>query len=185
MKFDKKYEKLYQHLPKRIAKKYVSTIPNAHKLALAAAVKPGDLVSTCAGYNEVVREVYYYWRRCPYPLKRGFRRGAIVVSVDFMTTGGGCCSGTHCCTFPTETKAEILEYWKSQLAWAESAEGKESGWASVFTDCLVGKALSNGEDPFNEDGTLKWEYTDAHKKQQIDPDRYLKESALLQNNSTP
>lgn len=111
--------KLYNKIPKRIAKKKIGRY--WRKLNYARHLKPGDLVSTCEGVNRRVKEItpdWKWWKNQGWGRKFDgefvyFKRGEFVIDFDIFTTTGGSCSAVHCCTFPTETREQIVDYWKN------------------------------------------------------------------------
>src|SRR4051812_35912376 len=95
--------KLYSGISKRLAKKQIGR--RWYKLQYGLSLKPGDLVSSCKGYNERILEVVPCWH--------GRYHGRYVVDFDIETEVGSCCSLCSCCTFPLETREQIIAYWLS------------------------------------------------------------------------
>lgn len=136
--------KLYKHTKKRLAKKLLGD--SWKKMLIASKLKPGDIVHTCKGYNEKIETIepsFFY-----------FAKGRVTFDFDIETEVGGCCSVRHCITFPVFSKSEILEQWKH---WANSP----SEWNFGEQHNIILNAVKNGEDPFDENGCLKREYSIA------------------------
>ena len=136
---------LYNKLPKRIAIKKIGGRYRFNKLLLASKLKPGDLISSCMGYNQRIKSIESEWT------DYGCSKGEYVYDFNIDMINGGCCSIIHCCTFPTWTKEEVIlfhEWW---------IQNKD-------TDCCRSKlidAIRNGVDiknVFNEYGEPYSEY---------------------------
>jgi hypothetical protein len=112
--------KLYNKIPKRIAKKKIGW--HWIKLNYARLLKPGDLVSTCEGVNRRVEKIepdWQNWKNCFANTAKSysndfvyFKHGRFVIDFDVYSTGG-VCSACHCCTFPTETREQIIEFFST------------------------------------------------------------------------
>jgi len=148
--------KLYYGTTRRIAKKVLG-LRHWWKLNQARNLKPGDLISSCVGWNQVIEEIQPQF--CSDP---GLLRGRVVGDFDIITTEGSSHSVIHCCTFPLLTRQEIENYWSSMdtpeyISWYKKwTSGKEE-----FKDGVWGKicyAIKRGEPVFNEDGTRNPEW---------------------------
>jgi hypothetical protein len=150
--------KLYYNTTKRIAKKVLG-LRYWNKLNYARNLKPGDLISSCTGWNQVIEEIQPEW------FGLGLLRGRIVGDFRIITTDGSSHSVIHCCSFPLETHEQIKSHWRDMdtpeyLAWYKKwtsgrEEFKDSTWGKI---CY---ALKRGEKIFLEDGTRNpdWKLT--------------------------
>lgn len=158
--------KLWYNTTKRLAKKLMGR--HWRKLNYAKDLKPGDLISTCMGYNERIRTITPDWT------EYGLRRGSFVFDFDIVTESGNCCSLIHCCTIPLETKKNILSFW--------SLYNPERGgylgvpyWEHINN---IAKAVKAGIEVFDEDGQPLYEYCQDHEKKKRFPERYKEEGCL-------
>lgn len=153
--------KLWRKTTKRLAKK--ESRYNWRKLNLARHLKPGDLISTCKGYNEEIAEIKPCWSG----------DGKIVVDFDIITVSGSGHSVFHCCTLPLETREEIGRY---HLAWLGPEELEERRrWTSDGKLDDVTQALLDGvpvEDIWDELGRLRYEYCRDYERKAVYPERY-------------
>jgi hypothetical protein len=96
--------RLFRGVNRRIAKKRLG---DATKLNYGINLKPGDLISTCKGYNEIITEITPRWSTWK------MAKGEVIVDFDIQTETGGC-SLEHCCTVPLETREAIYRKWLDQ-----------------------------------------------------------------------
>lgn len=148
--------RIYRNTTKRIGKKKIGR--RWKKLNLARNLRLGDLVSTCKGYNERVSEIDPIWSN------RGLSRGRYIIDFDITTESGSSCSVVQCCTFPTETREEIIEYWRwfatpEGRAWEEEMSGQ--GWK--FSDGIV-DAIAEGREVFDQDGQPLYEFAKDYEQ---------------------
>lgn len=140
--------KLYRNIKKRTAKKHLGKC--WYKLQEGRSLRVGDLVSSCRGWNEKIAEIYPEWSG------RGRFTNRYVVDFAIVTESGCSCSLTHCCSFPLETKDEIISYWM-EMDTPEYQRWYQT-WSPVpFEETLWGKivqGLRRGEEVFLEDGTI-------------------------------
>lgn len=133
--------KLYSKLSKRIAKKKLGNSWN--KLNYFKDFKPGDLISTCIGFNSRVITIDPVWSTY------GLTKGKFICDFDVYTTTG-LCSVISCCACPTETKREILDFWES---FREKIKAEERNQYNN-TCFVILEALQDGKEVFNEFGEL-------------------------------
>lgn len=162
--------KLYRNTTKRIAKKKIGR--RWAKFNFASQLKPGDLISTCKGYNEKILEITPCWTNY------GLAKGEYICDFDIITESGSSCSLMHCCTTPTETLEEVIAYWKS----FNTEEGRkwledmwEKGWKCWRRNLL--DDLRDGKQVFDKDGQPLYEYAEDYEKKARFPDRWAKENA--------
>lgn len=87
--------KLWYSTTQRIAKKRIGYRWN--KINLGRLLKPGDLISTCKGYNERIIEIE--------PEYSNYKLSTGLYVVDFnILTPTSSCSLVHCCTLPIKSK---------------------------------------------------------------------------------
>lgn len=148
----KKIKRLYHNLPWRIAKKWLAD-SRLYKLIGAVDLKPGDLISTCKGYNEVIEEI----RPEIYQINKGW----VVSDFSVQTAGpnGGNCSVLHCCTFPLETKEEVAKYWLSHQGpeydkWVTNWYGGDIDRYFESPGYKMVQLLNAGKEVFLPDGQL-------------------------------
>lgn len=132
--------KLYYNTTKRIAKKVLG-LKYWRKLNYARNLKPGNLISTCIGWNQVIEEIQPEW--C---FDTGLLKGRIVGDFDIITTDGSSHSVTHCCSFPLETREQINLYWS----------GTDTFDYQPWKD--ISSAIERGEEVFMSDGTRNPEW---------------------------
>lgn len=98
--------KAWSSLPKRIGKKYLPMDPDRRRRLLwAAALKPGDVIFVCDGYNDLI--VSLTPKFSPIALHRGDpfapcthnTRGKILVDIEVNTASSTYPhSAVHCCS---------------------------------------------------------------------------------------
>jgi hypothetical protein len=142
--------KLYKKVPKRIAKKYIGRY--WHKLNFARHLKPGDLVSTCKGWNEVISEITPEWANY------GRFSNRIIMDFDIITESGSSHSMVHCCEGHLQSLDEILKFWTKRdtperKRWFEEWGGGTYKWEDTLSH-RINNALSSGKVVFFENGTL-------------------------------
>lgn len=137
--------RLYHHLPKRIAKKHMRY--SWFKLNYAKNLKPGDLISTCVGYNERIKEIIPVWTRY------GLSKGRYIIDFNIFTDKHSC-SLCCCCTCPTETLEEVMEYWTSWIPTWEREVDRSKPWNKTI--CYIMDGIIAGRQVFNEHGELLW-----------------------------
>jgi hypothetical protein len=134
---------------KRAAKKYLGS--DWHKLQFGRTLRPGDIVSTCKGYNDVVARVRPIWAT------GGRYANRLVADFQIDLVGCGTCSLVFCCAYPTETRDQIVAYWLAKdnpeyRTWYEQWTGGEkwedSSWGRIT------RALQEGQEVFDERGLL-------------------------------
>jgi hypothetical protein len=149
--------KLYRNTTKRIAQKKIGR--SWDKLSFGLTLKPGDLVSSCKGFNEFIKVIEPCWT------SYGMLRGNYIYDFDIETVGGGSCSLIHCCSFPLENLDEIVEYW---MKWDDNSEeamtwyGGQEKWEKSFTYRVI-QALKRGDKVFNDNGTITEEFNPYNK----------------------
>lgn len=143
---------LYEGMSRRLGEKHLPTGRWREKLEYGARLKPGDLISSCKGYNEIIHEVEpAYWQG----LKPGKK---VVVDFDIETIVGSSCSLTHCCTVPLETKEQVVAYWLRDCdEWAMQFYGSEEKWKNSLAYNIKQDLLA-GIEVFNADGTISRDY---------------------------
>ncbi len=142
-------KKLYTKIRKRLAKKRLGA--SWYPLQYGLTLKPGDLVSSCKGYNERIKEIEPIWS------------GNVVIDFDIIVESGSSCSLFHCCTFPLKSKEEIVAYilsWDSPEAkkWAE-----EGGWEFGVMKRQI-EALKAGKEVFDDNGQPLFEFCTEHEQ---------------------
>lgn len=133
--------KLYKNMKKRLAKKYIGY--TWKQLNIAKDLKVGDIVHTCRGYNEIIREIkpeYSYW------LKKGIFANDFEISID-----AGYCKYTYCCK-PAMTKDQIMQYWANV-----AKNNPVNEWHSEQSLAIIA-AIKNNECPFDDNGMLLDKY---------------------------
>ncbi len=138
--------KLWSGTTKRQAKKGLGR--HWKKLNFGRTLKPGDVVSTCNGWNERIETIEPIYR------SGGRYKGRRVV--DFhITTKSMSHSMTHCCDDHLLSRAEIVAYWlawdtPSKRAWYEWWSGgqdwADSSWGKIAL------ALRSGKEVFDFNG---------------------------------
>lgn len=134
--------KIYRKTRIRLAKAFLGK-RCWEKMNFGATLKPGDLIGTCKGYNEVIKEIWPEWR--------SLGKGRVVVDFYIETEAGSSCSLYNCCC-KAETREEIIAYWLQP--WPDE-------WACFST---VGAALRAGKEVFDEKGQLNYEYCSDYEK---------------------
>jgi len=99
-------------------------------------LKPGDVIQTCTGYNEVIASITPEWMH--------YHRSAMQALVDFfvVSKGGGGYSLMNCCD-PSVTREYIMEWMKKFI------ESKNQ----AVTITAFEEAVASGE-ALAENGTL-------------------------------
>lgn len=143
--------KLYEGISTRLGEKHLGKGKQRDiKLDYGATLKPGDLFSSCKGYNEVIHSIDPCWWK--------LRKGRVIHDFTIQSTSGGNCSLRHCCTVPLETKEEIVAYWlRENDEWAISFFSSEEKWKNSSW-YMIREDLRAGIEVFNEDGTITDEY---------------------------
>lgn len=143
---------LYEGMTRRLGEKHLPTGKWREKLEYGARLKPGDLISSCKGYNEIIHEVTPdYWQG----LKPGRK---VVVDFSIETTVGSSCSLTHCCTVPLETKEQVVAYWLRDIdEWGVGFYGSEEAYKNSY-GYIIKQDLLAGIEVFNADGTIHRDY---------------------------
>ncbi len=138
--------KLWHNSTKRVAKKIIGL--NWYKLNQARNLKPGDLVSSCRGYNEIIAEIE--------PIYFRYKSKYLVDDFDLITDSGYSCSILNCCIFPLKTREQIIKSW---LNWLLPHNKKLYAVLNFPNKIMLAlKDGVDGKDIFNENGTLKEEY---------------------------
>jgi hypothetical protein len=156
-------KKLFKGMRKRLAKKIVGH--RWYNLQYGLSLKPGDLVSSCRGYNERIKTIE--------PETICTSRGWVISDFDITTETGMCCSLIHCCTFPLETREEIIEYFKSWRT-PEAIAASEKGGFPFYKEPMT-VAVVEGKEVFDENGEPHYEYCANWSKKYRFPDRFLSE----------
>lgn len=95
--------------------------------------KPGDLIHTCQGYNEIIAEIE--------------DDGTVV------TKGGHRCDFDHCCSLPT-TRQQIVNYFLKQWGTEEGLKKARGWWDKDHQIFKIIKALKKGKRVFDDRGCL-------------------------------
>ena len=140
--------KLYSGIKKRTAKKFINYKWKKFQYYANGQIDENSIISTCRGYNEKIIDFTPVVRN--YTYSKRTLKGWYLSDVDIKTENGFC-SLVHCCTFPAETKEEVLSYF------TERSKG-HSNWDFGPQDNFLLDAIRKGEDPFDEDGCVKEEY---------------------------
>ncbi len=148
--------KLYKDTTKRIAKKKLGW--RWKKILFGLTLKPGDIISTCKGYNERITEMYPEWSSW------GLSKGKYIVDFSITTESGSGCSLVHCLTTPTETKEQIIEYWK----WYNTEEGieflkRQEKYGYNFKNPIP-QALAEDKEVFDDEGQPLYEYATEYER---------------------
>lgn len=154
--------KLYKGIPIRLAKKCIKHSWN--KLSYGLSLKPGDLISTCKGYNERIAKIT--------PDKYTYRKGWVIVDFDIITTVGSSHSLISCCSFPLETREQIIEYMKGWASPESVAYCEKTGFN--FHKCPIVQGVMAGEDVFDENGEPNYEYISENDRKIRFPERLEK-----------
>lgn len=140
-----RFQRFYSNVKRRIAKKFVSKCGLSwRKLVLACDLKEGDIIHTCHGYNEVIKEIE--------SIAHFTKNGWVIYDLDIILENGGSCSLQHCCTLPSPSKQDQLSMWKR---WAEPEYPE---WDFGDQHKMLIEAIRNGKDPFEENGCIKNEF---------------------------
>ena len=142
--------KIYHGMKKRQAKKLLGRLWYPLQAYAKGEIKVGTVIHTCSGYNKTISVIHEDW------CWSNDRGATCLGELDFDFTDGSSCSLTHCCTFPTPPTDQIVEYFKM---WGEEMPEEYESWDFGDQHNLIVEAIKNNEMPFNEDGTLKTEYT--------------------------
>lgn len=152
--------KAYINTTKRIAKKRLGK--RWKKTLFGLTLKPGDLIATCKGYNERIKEIIPLWTN--YKLSKG----EYITDFDIITESGSCCSLMNCCS-KQETKEEILSYYNLEGIenWMKMAE--KNGWKIS----KIYHGLKAGKDVFDEDGQPYFEFAEEYEQKARFPDKFI------------
>jgi hypothetical protein len=134
--------RLYFGTTARLAKKHIWGL---RKLQYALNLKPGDLLSTCKGYNERIAEMTPVWSNY------GLRHGRYICDFDFVSETGCSCSAMHCCSFPLETRDQIYKSWRQ----SHGIAGCET---FVCYAQRIEEVRAAGGHAFDEDGQPYYEF---------------------------
>lgn len=158
--------RLYRDTTARIAKKHIGR--SLHKLKYAVNLNPGDLLSTCKGYNEIIVEIQTEWTT------RSMRKGAVVYDFNFVTETGCSCSAIHCCSFPLETRDQIYESWKR---WLPPTNAKVDEMCGRFVEYAkkIEEIRNAGGHAFDEDGQPYYEFLHDWEKKIRFPEMWKQE----------
>jgi hypothetical protein len=166
---------LYSRMRKRIAKKKLGNAWKDPRMIAGCKMKPGDLIGTCKGWNEIIETI------TPERYQSPHTRGTIVFDFDIWTTAQSSHSMRNCCCLP-ETKQEIIDYWMSHVDPRYQADhilwyGGEKRYFDSFTYKMC-QAIKAGEEVFDERGmiTPNW---DRYKKYWVGCKLKHKESGVL------
>lgn len=169
--------KLYCRVKKRIAMKH---IPWPDKLKHGLKLRAGDLVSTCKGYNERIAEITPHWTNrvgvgVNLLTDTRLRRGRFITDFDIHTESGSSCSLLHCCTFPLETREQIIAYFLGWDApeWREWR--KKSGWGDTYLESII-DGIKSGKEVFDENGQPLYDYCVDYERKARFPERWAQES---------
>jgi len=159
--------RLWYNTTKRIAKKKMGK--NWAKLNSGKDLGPGDLITTCKGYNERIEEITPVWNNY------GLAKGEYVSDFDIITESGGSCSLIHCCIVPARPVEEILNYWlyftlNQGREWLK--EVKKNGWSCWDR---IPEALLEGKEVFDKDGQPLYEFCQDYEKQARFPEQWATE----------
>lgn len=153
--------KPYNHLTKRIAKKKLGR--TWKKIVFGLTLKSGDLVSTCKGYNERIKEIYPCWTNY------GLSKGEYICDFDIITESGSCCSLVNCCSSHVETKEEILSYYNLTTFQEYLEKVEQYGWKRKKIDI----GLLEGKDVFDSDGQPYFEFAEEYEQRARFPERFV------------
>jgi hypothetical protein len=142
--------KLYRKTRKRLAKKQLRHYWK--KLNFGRHLKPGDLISTCVGYNQIIEKIEPWW------CQGGKFVNRLVVDFNIITTDGTSHSLTHCCEDHIEGRDKIIAYWlecdnPEYIDWYNKWSCDPNGYDNSFSAKVV-RALRAGEEVFLPDGRL-------------------------------
>lgn len=123
------------------------------KLLWGASLKPGDIISTCAGFNARVKEVIPERWGAANGIGHCARKKEGWITVDFLVKdeAGGVHYTDSCCS-KAETKKQIETFWLSASD-AYLDEQDRLGWNTVYSRALRA-ALLRGESICDEDGMI-------------------------------
>ncbi len=138
-------KKLWRNMRKRLAKKLLRK--RWKKLNFGRTLQPGNLISTCCGYNERIKEIKPNWSGS----------GKLIIDFDIKTEAGGSHSLIHCCEGYIESREEIEKYWMSHDCkvckdWYEEWSGGINWEDSIYMKII--SQLKEGKEVFDEDGLL-------------------------------
>lgn len=124
---------------KRLAKKILGR--HWKKLQMGLRLRPGDLVSTCHGWNAIVEKIVpCYGQYIP----------QLIVDFVVHLEGGWSCSIVFCCGERPQTQAEIEDYWRSidnpayrqwYENWSSGEKFEESEWGRISLAVQAGKRV--------------------------------------------
>lgn len=146
--------KLFGKMRKRLAKKLIGPEARWRHLENGLSLKPGDLVSSCRGYNERIEAIE--------PEFVHTKRGWAIFDFGLQLVSGASCSLMHCCTFPLETKEEVVAYFKhwgtpEAIAWCE-----KGGWSFSSDPKVIG--VMEGKEVFDENGEPLYEFCNTYER---------------------
>ena len=144
--------KLYCKTPRRIAKKKIGN--RWKKLLYGATLKVGDLISSCKGFNERIKEIQPEWT--DYKMTKG----RYICDFTIITESGHCCSLLSCCTYPLETKDQIEAYW----SYYKTPEGMKKCEQNQYKSRVV-QGIIDGKDVFDSDGQPYYEFAEDHERE--------------------
>jgi len=123
---------------KRLAKKRMAR-GSYRKLNLARHLVPGDLITTCVGYNEVISEIEPEWTI-----------DGVIFDFQIWTESGRGCSLRHCCVLPRWTREEVLAHWEqvSRDPYLVAMRDKMESLGYILD------GLATGQEVFDEQGCL-------------------------------
>lgn len=159
--------KLYGKMRKRLAKKIIGHPERWRKLENGLKLKPGDLVSSCSGYNQRITEIT--------PRMVYTKTGWAIIDFNLQILGGGGCSLINCCTFPMETREEIIAYFKNWASPQNVAYCEKGGWGFHKDPKVIG--VMEGKEVFDENGEPHYEYCNIWERKARFPDRLREEMA--------
>lgn len=137
----------YEKTINQIGKKHFPTGKWKEKLEYGAQLKPGDLISSCKGYNEIIHKIVPNCQQT---------NNEIIVDFNVETTVGNYCSLIYCCTFPLETKEQIVAYWLRDIEWSSGFYGEDYENSYGY---IIKQDLLAGIEVFNKDGTIHRDYS--------------------------
>lgn len=128
-----------RHMGKRKLKKLLGSAI-VRKLTTIPVPKVGDLITTCAGYNERIKSCV--------PAIHSRRNRRVICDYLIVTERDTYHSLYNCCVFPAASKAEIEQNW---LRWSleedvDKVHMGEQSWAALA------EAVRNGAPLLTEDG---------------------------------
>lgn len=106
---------IWKNVKRRVAKKYLKRYASDWMLDPRAKVfanlKPGDIVNTCSGFNNKIKQII------PYYFAVG--KGQVLFSIDLVMEKGSVCDAQMCGVEPARSRedieAEMLQFYKQIL----------------------------------------------------------------------